>query len=124
MTQLIVGGVTLPETSRDRYSCTTELLTQQLEMSNGRIVEEVRGSVYVIRYEYDYMGNSLLRQLLSVLRAGGAFSVEFLPDDGQNMLTSLFVCTERPMPKFAFSRYGDALWHDVSFTLREASPHD
>lgn len=124
MTQLVVGNVTLPETSNDKYYCTTELLTKQLEMCNGRIVEEVRGSVYVIHYEYDFMGNALMRDLLSVLRGGGSFQVQFLSDDSTALQTSYFVCTEKPVPKFAFSRYGDAQWHNIAFTLREASPHD
>ena len=123
-TQLIIDGIYLPYTSGDKYQCWPEELGTQVEMISGRVVTEVRGHVQKIRYEYDYMGNALWRQLAKVLRSGGAFPVSYLPDDGDEMVTGSFICEKLTNPTFAFARNGQALWHNIAFTLREAEPHD
>lgn len=124
MTQLIINGIVLPETSGGKYKCYEGTLSDQIEMISGRVVTEVRGHVQYIEYSYDYMGNELVRKLLSALRAGTALTVKYLPDSGDDMKTSTFICEDLTPPIFAFSRSGKPYWHDISFTLREVRPHD
>lgn len=124
MTQLIINGIVLPETSNGKYKCYEGTLSDQIEMISGRVVTEVRGHVQYIEYSYDYMGNELVRQILSALRAGTALTVKYLPDSGDDMKTSTFICEDLTPPVFAFSRSGKPYWHDISFTLREVRPHD
>lgn len=123
ITQLIVDGIYLPYTSRDRYKCYEKKLSVQLEMISGRLVEEVRGKVQVIEYSYDYMGNDLMRRLYTVLRSGRSFPVTYLPDGSDEMATGTFLVTSITEPSFAFAKGGVGLWHNVGFTLREARPH-
>ena len=124
MTQLIINGIVLPETSGGKYKCYEGTLSDQIEMISGRVVTEVRGHVQYIEYSYEYMGNELVRKLLAALRAGTALTVKYLPDSGDDMKTSTFVCEELTPPVFAFSRSGKPYWHDIAFTLREVRPHD
>ena len=125
MTQLIINGIVLPETSHDKYQCYPQLLSVQAEMISGRIVEEVRGHVHIISYQYDYMADgNMLRNLLEALRSGRALEVSYLPDVGTELITNYFICTDRPMPTFAFSKNGVARWHNISFKLREVKPYD
>lgn len=125
MTQLIInGGIALPEVSRDQYKCYPATLSQQVEMISGRLVEEVRGHVQMIEYAYDYMGNELMRQVLEVLRSGTSFPVAYLPDEGNQLVSGIFLCTSITQPTMAFSRRGVPYWHNFSFTLREVKPHD
>ena len=124
MTQLVIGGVTLPETSRDKYSCYEELLTKSIEMASGRIVQEVRGKVWIATYSYDYMGNDKLRKVLAVLRSGQSFQAQILPDNSDSMITINAICTDLTPPTYAFSRDGVGLWHNLAFSIREVSPHD
>ena len=124
MTQLVINGIVLPETSGGKYKCYEGTLSDQIEMISGRVVTEVRGHVQYIEYSYDYMGNELVRQLLSALRAGTALTVKYLPDNGDDMKTSTFICEDLTPPVFAFSRSGKPYWHDIAFTLREVRPHD
>ena len=124
MTQLIIDGIYLPETSRDKYRCYPAQLGEQVDMISGRRVLEVRGQVQMIEYEYDYMGNELMRQVNAVLRSGQAFTAAYLPDDGDELVVSTFLTQDFPMPTFAFSRGGVPYWHNVSFVLREVKPHD
>ena len=64
-----------------------------------------------------------MRQLLGALRGGGVLSVQFLPDIGDTLLTSTFICESLSEPTFAFGRDGTGYWHGVEFELREVSPH-
>lgn len=123
MTQLILNGYYLPETSRDKYRCYPAELGDDLDMISGRRVREIRGVVQMIYYSYDYMGNDLCRQVLSVLRGGKSFAVSYLPDDSDEMKTGTFLIEDLTPPTFAYSRDGVGLWHNLAFTLREVKPH-
>ena len=124
MTQLVINGIILPQTSHDKYSCYPETLGTLVEMINGRIVNEIRGHVWRISWSYDYMGDVLMRPLLAALRGGGSVDVSFLPDNGTDLLTGKFMVTSMENPTFAFSKGGKAYWHNIKFTLREVEPHD
>lgn len=123
MTQLIIGGLVLPQTSRDRYSCYEEDLGSQLDMISGRRVTELRGKVQIISWSYDYLGDDLCRPLLTILRSGGSFPVSYLPDTSNELQEGTFLKTSLTNPTFAFSRGGKPFWHNIAFTLREVSPH-
>lgn len=127
MEQIRIGNVSLPETSRDKYSCWEDTLDVQRDMISGRRVIETRGKVWKASYRYDYMGNDLLRKALAVLRSGAPFIATVLPDNSDQTVTSTFVVESMTQPSMAFSRRkGDAeaaFWHNISFVLREETPH-
>lgn len=130
MTQLVIGGVPLPEVSRDQYRCWPDQLTRQLDMVSGRRTLETIGNkwnIWRISYSYDYMGEELMRMALAVLRGGAPFLVTFLPDNSDEVETSSFVAENISPPSMAFSRRkGDtekAFWHKIAFSLREEYPH-
>ena len=124
MTQLIVNGIYLPETSKDKYQCYPGELSVNVEMISGRTVREVRGHVQMITWSYDYMGNDLWRQLAAVLRGNTSLPVVYLPDNSDTMVSGTFLVDSITQPTFAFSKGGVGLWHNVGFTLREVTPHD
>ena len=124
MIQLIINGIYLPQTSNDKYSSRPKQLGEQIEMISGRIVTEVRGTVQIITYSYDKMPDDTYRALLAALRSETAIPVAYLPDDSDTLATGNFICTEKPTPTFAFAKNGGAVWHNVTFTLREVRPHD
>ena len=125
MIQLILNGqVELPQTSNDKYRCYPATLSQQLDMISGRRVLEERGHVQMIEYSYDYMGNELMRAVLGILRGGTSFPVAYLPDEGDTLVTGMFLTESITQPTFAFSRSGVPYWHNFAFTLREVKPHD
>ena len=63
MTQLILNSredpVILPEASRERYSAAPVPLSEEVEMISGRLVRELRGSVWNISYQYGYFNESM-----------------------------------------------------------------
>lgn len=123
MNQLIVNGITLPNVKGGRYTCYEDVLSESVEMISGRMVEEVRGIVYVVEYRIDSMENSLYQSLIPILRSGESFPVQVLPDNSSTMITSTFICTERPKPTFGMEHLGEPVWNNISFTLREVYPH-
>lgn len=124
MTQLIIGEYPLPETSGDRYSCPESPLVVQVEMINGRMVQEVRGGlVYEPTYEFDYMPASVWRPVYAILRSGQSFTAAVLTDKSDELIVGTYLCTELSAPVFAFGRDGVGYWHNISFSLREVEPH-
>ena len=124
MTQLIIGEYPLPEVSGDRYSCPESPLVVQVEMINGRMVQEVRGGlVYEPTYEFDYMPASVWRPVYEILRSGQSFTAAVLTDKSDDLIVGTYLCTELSAPVFAFGRDGVGYWHNISFSLREVEPH-
>lgn len=117
MTQLIINGTEYPEVWDDNYSAAPVEKSVQLRMSDLHLVEEIVGSYIQINWSCDYMEDALMRTCLSDLRSGEVLQVEYLPDDGDELVSGSFICTKKPTPQFAFSLSGSPRWHRVSFTL-------
>lgn len=124
MTQLIINGLYLPETSHDKYQCPEVLLAEQVEMISGRMVQEVRGGkVYRPSYQYDYLTDSVWRALKETLVSGKSFPAVVLPDHSDSMVSGTYLVESFTPPTFAFSKSGKAYWHNIAFVLREVNPH-
>ena len=93
-------------------------------MISGRMTEEVRGHVQKIVYSYDYMGDAKCREVLKALRSKGPKIVAYLPDDGDEMVSSTFLVESMTQPALAFFKGDIPKWHNLSFVLREVKPHD
>lgn len=122
---ILDDGIELPYVSRDRYACWEEELSISKVMAAGNMVKELKnpGKVWRARYQFDYMGNDLLRQVMNVLRRGDSFYAAVLPDDRDDYITTQFFCVSLTAPTFAFSKNGVGLWHNLAFELREVEPH-
>lgn len=120
---LIISGIYCPEPDFDGYRAYEEDLREQIAMISGRLVEEVRGTVWRIEYSSGNMIDSIKRQLMAVLRARGSKTVTFLPDNSDNMETSTFLVESLTPPDLAFFDGSEPVWTGLSFTLREVKPH-
>lgn len=122
---ILADGIELPHVSRDRYACWEEELSISKVMAAGNMVKELKdpGKVWRVSYQFDYMGNDLLREVMAILRKGDAFQAAVLPDNQDKYVTSTFFCVSLTAPTFAFSKNGVGLWHNLSFELREVDPH-
>jgi hypothetical protein len=119
MTQLIIGGNALPQTSDDKYKCYQVELGESIRMMSGRLVTEVRGRYWRIEYTYDKLKDDLMRTLLPILRSGNSVDVQFLTPDSDTLQTSTFMCIDKPAPTFAFSADGKGRWHNFTFSLEQ-----
>lgn len=123
-TQLILGDVVLPYVSGDRYSAYPDMLSRQVEMISGRVVEEQRGKVWRVSWSCDYLPTETKDAALAVLRSGEPFQAVFLPDNGTEMVAATVLTESLTPPTFAFTSHGVVRWHNLAFTLREVTPHD
>lgn len=127
MTQLIIDGISLPESVKGGYTANEQPLSRSIEMISGRTVKEVRGNVWVISYQFGYFDDELKNNVLAVLKKGEKEPITcgFLPQESEQELTySEFFVTSYTRPKFMWSNDGKPLWGDYRIELREVRPHD
>ena len=126
MNQLILNSILLPQATGDKFACWEETLTRQVTMVTGRVVMEAlepAAKIWRASFTFDYMGNDKLRQVLSVLRSGAPFPAAVLPDNSDEMVSSMFICDSITNPTYAFTSGGVGIWHNLAFTIREEEPH-
>jgi hypothetical protein len=132
MTQLILDGIVLPESVRGGYNAAKEELSVERVMINGRMVKELRGSVWVLRYQYGYFDTETKNRLISACERGKKTPIRcgFLtPDSAGELRYSNFFVTAFQYPKFMWSKSVSGkepvpLWGDFSVQLREVKPSD
>ena len=127
MTQLIIDGISLPESVKGGYTANEQPLSRSIEMISGRTVKEVRGDVWVISYQFGYFDDELKNNVLAALKKGEKEPITcgFLPQESEQELTySEFFVTSYTRPKFMWSNDGKPLWGDYRIELREVKPHD
>ena len=133
---LDVGGeaIELPESRKGGYNAYREELSQQIQMISGRLVKEVRGTVWRVSYQYGYFDDDTAQKVLEACEKGrkSPLICSFLTQGSHDMLTSSFFVTSFTRPKFMWSRIvtenGEEktvpMWADFSVELREVKPSD
>ena len=134
MTQLILdsGGasVVLPETRRESYVVDEEPLSRNLVMIAGNMVNELRGTVWVIDYQYGYFNDTDKDRVIAACKKGSREPIvcNFLIPDENKMLVSTFFVTAYTRPRFYWSRDDKGttvpVWGGFTVSLREVDPHD
>lgn len=135
MTQLIldVGGINLklPESKKGGYSVEKEDLGVEVKMVSGRITKELRGSVWVLSYQYGYFDDETKNKVIEACEKGRRSSIRcgFLPPSSAESLTySEFLVSSFKYPKFMWSSSQSgspkAMWGDFAVELREVRPSD
>lgn len=116
----------MPETLAEQYQCYDDVLGEFPVMISGRMVFEVRGTVKIITYYYEYFDDELRKWCLSNLKKGVELTVNYLDPakDPGELQSGIFLCTEPPKPVYYFSVDENVYWTKFGFTLREVEPHD
>lgn len=139
MTQLILDtsqyNISLPESRKGGYAVERQPLSVDVEMITGRMVRELRGSVWVIGYQYGYFTDAEKNNLIAACRKGQGQPIRcgFLPPDSASALTySNFLVKSFTYPTFMWSKKvmdnGEVtfvpMWGNFSLELREVEPSD
>lgn len=126
MRQLVFDGIEMPESIKSGYAAWKDILEVQVEMISGRLVKEVRGSVWRIRYQYGFFNDADKSAVLASAEKGRRTPITcvFLPPDSNEYLSGEFFVTSIQYPTFMWSRDGSPLWADFAVELREVKPHD
>lgn len=133
MTQLILDStgvnIALPESRQGGYKCYKEPLGEEIEMISGRVVREIRGSLWICEYEYEYLPDVIMKKVLQACEKGRRepITCSFLTHDG--ILTSRFYVNELQRPEYIFARVNAEgvavpVWSNMFFSLREVKPND
>lgn len=135
ITQLVLDSrgdpVVLPQASRERYSAVLAPLSESVEMISGRLVQELRGSVWQVSYKYNYFSPDMKDRVIAACRKGrrGPIWCDFLPpESGGELLSSRFWVMDYTEPKFYWSRDVRGapvpFWGGYALKLREVRPSD
>lgn len=140
MTQLILdtGGynIALPESMKQGYEAYLEDMSTELVMVTGRMVSELRGSVWRVKYQYGYFNDETKNNVIAACQKGRRQPIvcRFLPPTSAGPLsTSRFLVVSFQYPKFMWSRMQNngtdqvsavPVWGDFSMELREVEPSD
>lgn len=138
MTQLILDvdglGVVLPESRKGGYRAYRDPLHVDVNMISGRMVRELRGSVWRVSYQYGYFREEQKNLVIAACEKGRRQPIlcSFLPPNaGDVPKQSRFFVIKLTYPKFMWSARmtgrGEtpaALWGDFALELREVKPSD
>lgn len=129
MTQLILDStgynIVLPESIKKGYTAYEEDLSEDITMISGRMVREIRGTVWRVEYQYGFFAEEEKNRVIAACRKGRQqpISCAFLPPDSDTMIVSTFFVTDFKPPSFMWSVDRKPLWADFSVILREVNPH-
>jgi hypothetical protein len=125
--------IVLPESRKGGYNVRRDELSQEVQMISGRMVKELRGTVWRISYQYGYFNESDVKKLIDSCEKGRKTPIlcAFLTQDSETLTRSFFV-EDYTRPKFHWSRIvtedGEEttvpVWADFSLELREVKPSD
>lgn len=139
VTQLILdingSPVSLPESKKGGYIAEKRPLSVDVEMVTGRMVRELRGSVWVVTYQYGYFTDIEKNNVIAACQKGqrGSIRCAFLQPTSSGALSySDFLVTSFSYPKFMWSKKTSAtegtefipMWGDFSLEMREVQPSD
>ena len=126
MLQLTLDGMELPEARKGAYRAWREDLGVEVSMISGRLVKEIRGTVWRVVYQYGYFSDSERRRVIESCRKGRAQPIvcAFLPPDRDELISKEFFITSFTEPKFMWSSDGTPVWGDFAIELREVKPSD
>lgn len=85
-------------------------------MASGAIVRDIMGFRPGFTYAWDYVPASTIIDLVTMLRGGGFFTVNYFDVDGTDK-SGVFVVSYPSFEVFTF-RNGVAMWHNCTLTIR------
>ncbi len=128
MIQLILDGIEMPESRNGGYTASKTPLSVDVEMISGRLVRELRGTVWTISYQYGYFTPDTMHRIISACEKGRreAITCGFLIQESEEeaLTYSEFLVVNFKRPQFMWSKDGKPLWADFSMELREVNPSD
>lgn len=132
MIQLVLDGIEMPESRDGGYVVDKKMLSVDVEMITGRMVRELRGNVWTIKYQYGYFDTDMRNRVIAACEKGQKEPITcgFLPQTSAGELTySQFFVTNFKRPVFMWGKKQSngttiPLWADFSVELREVAPSD
>lgn len=114
MDRIIIHNIEMPRVRAVRVG--GEEVCTVVQMASGRTVKEMQGHRTTITAEWDWLPVDTITALVSLLRQGGYFMVQYPDPDGTDK-SGMFDISQ---PELKVFRYVDGIprWHGVSLTMR------
>lgn len=109
-----ITTITMPRTRQVQDA--GELAYIEKEMASGKRVRDVKGFRPGFTYSWDYVPASTITALITMLRSGSYFTVDYFDLDGVDK-TDVFSVDYPTFKVFTF-RKGVAVWHDCTLTIK------
>lgn len=122
--QLSINGIALPESIGDGYKVYDEILSQNVRMISGKTVQEVRGYVTTIEYQYGALSDETYKELLPILRSGKTLDVTYTVAETPERQYDRMIVENYSQPKYMFSHGDEPVWLDFGVKLKGVYPHD
>lgn len=118
MTEITISnGVTAIAMPRTRQVVEAgELVYVEKQMASGKLVRDVKGFRAGFTYTWDYVPAATITALVTMLRAGGYFTVGYFDTDGTDK-SGTFEVSYPTLEMFTF-RNGVAVWHNCTLTIK------
>lgn len=112
MTQIKISDntttITMPRTRK--VTDAGELIYKEKQMASGLVVRDIKGFRPGFRYEWDYVPASTITTLVTMLRKGGFFTVDYFDVDGTDKQGVFSI--EYPSFEVFTYRNGIPVWHN------------
>lgn len=121
---LSIDGVEVEDLEEGDYSAYEQELGVQERMISGRLIEELRATIWVVKVKYAAIDAETMAALNRKFRASRDHALFFLPSTGGTELASgTFHLMEPPAPALR-SWTGDIpMWEDYELTFEEVTGH-
>ena len=102
-----------------------EMVYEETTMISGKSVMDIRGYRAGFSATWDWFPNDLLTQVLTLIRQGGYFPVEFTDDMGNTEIKAYKVSQNGQSSIFTF-RNNMPVWHGLTldFTAQEVTAYE
>lgn len=118
MTEITISNgmttITMPRTRQVQEA--GELVYTEKPMASGKLVRDVNGFRAGYTYTWDYVPAATITALVTMLRSGGYFTVNYFDVDGTDK-SGLFAVDYPKFELFTF-RKGVAMWHNCTLTIK------
>lgn len=123
---LIIDGVVVDGIEEGGYTAYQQEIGTAERMISGRLVEEIRGKVWVVEVSYSDIDITTMNVLQTVMGATRAHQLQFLPSTGgTELVTSTFHLSTLPQP--TLSRWlpsAEPMWSGYTLHFEEIRAHD
>lgn len=123
---LVIDGVEIDGIEEDDYTAYEEELGVTDRMISGRLVEELRATVWVVEVNYREIDSETLEKLTKAIKATRKHQLFFLPSSGgEELKTGFFHLSTLPQPTLTRWLPGTKpKWSGYTLRFEEIDGHD
>lgn len=118
MTQITISdgvtSITMPRTRK--VTDAGELVFTEKTMASGLRVRDIKGFRPGFTYEWDWVPAATINTLVSMLRTGSFFTVDYFDVDGADKQGAFSI--DYPGFRVFTFRNGVPMWHDCTLTIK------